>query len=158
MTIKEIETITGLPRASVRFYEAQGLIHPLSLIHISSIILIQLYLHFCGLGFRNSRMVERHRLCFFTADVSCLLRYAVVFPFHFEYRSAGCIYHAVILRTTHPKLYLILNAAIILVPLQLKLCDLRCRHPRMLEGSCLSFVAANISGRSYLCAFRSRGR
>ena len=28
MTIKEIETITGLPRANVRFYEAQGLIHP----------------------------------------------------------------------------------------------------------------------------------
>lgn len=28
MTIKEVETITGLPRANVRFYEAQGLIHP----------------------------------------------------------------------------------------------------------------------------------
>ena len=28
MTIKEIERITGLPRASIRFYETEGLIHP----------------------------------------------------------------------------------------------------------------------------------
>ena len=28
MTIKEIEAITGLPRASIRFYESEGLIHP----------------------------------------------------------------------------------------------------------------------------------
>lgn len=28
MTIKEIEQLTGLPRANVRYYEAEGLIHP----------------------------------------------------------------------------------------------------------------------------------
>ena len=28
MTIKEIEATTGLPRASIRFYESEGLIHP----------------------------------------------------------------------------------------------------------------------------------
>lgn len=28
MTIKEVESLTGMPRASVRFYEAEGLFHP----------------------------------------------------------------------------------------------------------------------------------
>ena len=28
MTIKEIETLSGLPRANIRYYEAEGLITP----------------------------------------------------------------------------------------------------------------------------------
>ena len=28
MTIKEIENLTGMTRANIRFYETEGLIHP----------------------------------------------------------------------------------------------------------------------------------